>query len=94
MIKIWQYLSEETKEYWDDYLILGLAIAGGLISFILLANQSAKQLMVILSMAVFYFVWGVVHHAFKKDLHFKVVLEYLLISLLGLVVFLSLIKRL
>ena len=33
-----------------------------------------------------YLVWGIIHHWHKKDLHLKVVLEYLGIAVLGLAV--------
>jgi hypothetical protein len=33
-----------------------------------------------------YLVWGITHHWHKKDLHLKVVLEYLGIAVLGLAV--------
>lgn len=88
------HLTEEFDEYWLDYLILVLGLLGGLGVFVFFSGQSVKQVAIVFSLAFFYFLWGVVHHYLKKDLHFKVVLEYFLISLLGLMVFLSLIKRL
>lgn len=33
-----------------------------------------------------YLVWGIIHHWHKKDLHLKVVLEYLGIAVLGLAI--------
>lgn len=41
-----------------------------------------------------YLAWGITHHWHKKDLHLKVVLEYLGLAILGLVVVISLIKNL
>lgn len=41
-----------------------------------------------------YLVWGIIHHWHKKDLHLKVVLEYLGLAILGLAIVLSLIKNL
>ena len=33
-----------------------------------------------------YLAWGIIHHWHKKDLHLKVVLEYLGIAVLGLAI--------
>lgn len=88
------HLLDEAKEHQRDYVVLVLGLLAGLGAFIWFSGQSIKQLAVVFMLAVFYFVWGVIHHYLKKDLYFKVVLEYLLISLLGLVVFFSLLKRL
>ncbi len=41
-----------------------------------------------------YLVWGIIHHWHKKDLHLKVVLEYLGIAVLGLAVIMTVIKNL
>lgn len=41
-----------------------------------------------------YLVWGITHHWHKKDLHLKVVLEYLGIAVLGLAIVLSVIRYL
>jgi len=89
-----RHLIKEFKEYWRDYLVLLLGLLGGLTAFVFFSSQNVKQLLVVFGLVLFYFSWGIVHHTLKKDLHFKVVLEYLLVSLLGLVVFFSLVKRL
>ena len=36
----------------------------------------AMQFTILLSMAVAYVVWGVVHHHQHRDLHFKIIFEY------------------
>jgi len=38
-----------------------------------------------------YVTWGVVHHYVHKDLYLEVVLEYIFVSILGLVLVFSLI---
>ena len=89
-----RHLLEEVKEHKLDYLVLVFGLLIGLGFFVYFSGQQAVQTAAVFLLALFYFFWGIIHHAFKKDLHFKVILEYLLISLLGLVVFLSLVKRL
>lgn len=51
------------------------------------------QLGIVVSMAVAYVVWGVVHHSMHKDLHIKIIFEYVLMALLAVLVFSSLIMR-
>ena len=41
-----------------------------------------------------YLAWGIIHHWHKKDLHLKVVLEYLGIAVLGFVVIMTVLKNL
>lgn len=51
------------------------------------------QLGIVISLAVSYVVWGVVHHAHHKDLHPKIVFEYVLVSFLAVLIFASLLLR-
>lgn len=41
-----------------------------------------------------YLVWGITHHWHKKDLHLKVVLEYLGIAVLGLAIIMTVFNNL
>ena len=41
-----------------------------------------------------YLVWGIIHHWHKKDLHLKVMLEYLGIAILGFAVIMTVLKNL
>lgn len=41
-----------------------------------------------------YLVWGITHHWHKKDLHLKVVLEYLGIAILGFAVIMTVLNNL
>ena len=79
---------EEFKEHWPDYLVLLLGFLIGLAAFIFFGGQ--KKRLAAFSLALFYFLWGIAHHALKKDFHLKVILEYLLIAILGLSVCFSL----
>ena len=51
------------------------------------------QLGILVSMAVSYVVWGIVHHAHHRDLHIKIVFEYLLVAIFAVLIFVSLILR-
>ena len=90
MIKaFFNHLTDEIKEHWQDYLVLALGLSGGLAVFVF-AGQNQQRSLIVFFITAFYFLWGIIHHTLERDLHFRVVLEYLLISLLGLVVFFSL----
>ena len=82
------------KEYKvKDYLVLFslLAIGFGLF-FFFDYHRPAQQLVVILT-AMAYVIWGIAHHAFQKDLHPRVIIEYLLVAFLVSVVTLFLLSR-
>jgi hypothetical protein len=51
------------------------------------------QVGIVISMGVSYVVWGIIHHALHKDLHIKIIMEYMLISMLVVLIFTSLILR-
>ena len=44
------------------------------------------QFIIALLTALLYVGWGIVHHYLDRDLHYKSVVEYVLIALLGLVI--------
>jgi hypothetical protein len=66
-----------------DYLVLIFLTIIYLASVLLLNFNSQYTKALTIGFATAYFIWGIVHHHKEKNLHFKVVLEYLLIALLG-----------
>jgi len=74
------------------FVLFGLLLAG-ILAFVLFSYDRAFQMIVAVSIAVAYVIWGLVHHLIHKDLYFSVVLEYLAIAALGLVMVFSLILR-
>lgn len=65
------------------FLTLFLFLASSIWLFYLFAGFPDKQFALIILGAIFYFVWGVVHHLIKGDFHLKIMLEYLLIAVLA-----------
>lgn len=55
-------------------------------------NQSL-QLGIVISLAISYVAWGVVHHWQHKDLHIKIIFEYLLVAIFAILIFASLLLR-
>jgi hypothetical protein len=61
--------------------------------YFLLPAESFWQQTVVISLGVFYFTWGLAHHIVDRDWHWKIVVEYLLIAVLGTVLLLSITAR-
>ncbi|MCX6793996.1 MAG: hypothetical protein NTY06_02725 [Candidatus Gottesmanbacteria bacterium] len=67
------------------FLILIAILAGGISTFIYVRPNTTIQLLVGIITAVAYVLWGFIHHAIRKDLHQKIVVEYLLIGAIAIV---------
>ncbi|HZE87554.1 MAG TPA: hypothetical protein VE090_05120 [Methylomirabilota bacterium] len=64
-------------------------ILGELIGLVLLfffAYDKTLQLLVLFFMTGFYVFWALLHHYFHHDITAKIVIEYVLIGILGMVV--------
>ncbi len=85
---------ELVKEYKvKDYLALFSILAVGFSLFLLFDYYRAAQQLVVVGTAVAYVIWGMIHHALHRDLHFRVVLEYCLVALLASMTTLFLLSR-
>jgi len=70
------------KKHLDYLVLLIAAILSIVISLVYSANKQIVSISVI-SLAVFYFFWGIIHHKHEGSLHTEVVLEYLFYSIMG-----------
>ena len=68
------------------HIVLILIIVISFFAFILASNSLVYQLLVGFSASLLYVAWGVVHHYYDNDLHFKNVIEYVLIAILGMII--------
>lgn len=57
----------------------------GLLLLLFTAGEKNLQLLVVLSMTLFYIFWTIMHQYIHHHLMFKIVVEYVLIGSLGLV---------
>ena len=80
-------ITRDIQHYYTLYLILGV----GVLAFVVYSYDRAFQIATIIALAFAYTTWGMVHHKIHRDLNFNVFLEYLMVSLLGVVIALSLI---
>ena len=69
-----------------DYSVLAVFLAAYLIYF--LSNQTNPQALIIATIifALSYICWGIWHHSRSHTLHPKIVLEYFLVAVLGVVI--------
>ena len=67
------------------FLVLIAILAAGVFTFIYVRPNTTIQLLVGIITAVAYVLWGLIHHAVQKDLHQKIVVEYLLIGVIAIV---------
>lgn len=67
------------------FLVLIAMLTAGILTFIVVRPNTTLQLLVGIITAVAYVLWGLIHHAIQKDLHQKIVVEYLLIGAIAIV---------
>ncbi len=76
-----------------SYLILFGGLILGFFFFLFFSYNRQLQLILGIIMSIYYLIWGIIHHWFKKDLTIKVFVEYFLISLIGVVILSTLLLR-
>jgi uncharacterized membrane protein len=67
------------------FLALIAILGAGVLTFMVVAPNTTIQLVVGIITAAAYVLWGLIHHTIQKDLHQKIVLEYLLIGVIAIV---------
>lgn len=72
--------------------LIGIFVAG-FIGFYFFSYDKNFQVGVVVAMSLSYISWGIIHHTIHKDICLTIVLEYVAISILGMVMALSLIFR-
>ena len=67
------------------FLVLAAILIIGIFTFIYVRPNTTLQLYIGIITAVAYVLWGFIHHAIQKDLHQKIMVEYLLIGAIAIV---------
>lgn len=65
------------------YIFLLIIMSLGIVLVLLTGKNLSLQTGVVILIALSYFIWGLVHHALEKELHFEIIMEYLLLACLG-----------
>lgn len=75
-----------------QYLVLTCILLGGLFCFYYAQGNTLLQFIVGVITSVCYVLWGVIHHMLKKDLHTRVVVEYILMGAIAIVLLATILK--
>lgn len=75
-----------------DYLSLTILVSIAIILTLYFNGSRQSQQTVIIGLSILYIVWGVIHHAREKTIQARIVLEYVLFSLLGCTIVIGLLK--
>lgn len=73
-------------------IILLCIVLGGLAAFYFVRPNTSAQFIVGVATALAYVLWGFIHHALQKDLHMKVMIEYILIGAIAIVLLATVLK--
>ncbi|HBO10419.1 TPA: hypothetical protein DD448_00490 [Candidatus Collierbacteria bacterium] len=77
---------KDILDYPLDYLFLAV-LSGAYLITVFLRQTAPYSIFLATSLFVsLYFLWGIIHHLHAKSLHGRVVLEYFLVSALGIVI--------
>ena len=74
------FIHKEFKKHSFDYLLFMTAGVFFLIALSIFKGERLIEFILLLSFVSFYIIWGIYHHIIEDSLHFKVVLEYVLIG--------------
>jgi hypothetical protein len=77
---------------WSQYVVLMCILAGGLVAFYFVRPNGSLQFIVGTMTTVAYVLWGIIHHVTKKDLHTRVVVEYILMGAIAIVLLATILK--
>lgn len=86
-------MNKNISENLTSYLILFSGLIIGFFFFLFFSYNRQLQLVIGIFLSLYYLSWGVINHLLKKDLTLKVLFEYILISLLGIVILTTLLLR-
>lgn len=69
-----------------SYTLLALGLVIGASRFFGSLASPTEQFLTIVAVVVYYLLWGLAYHFFKRDLRRRLFLEYLIIAAIGIVV--------
>lgn len=75
------------------YLALIAFLSAGLALFLIFNYNRQIQMGISLIMAGGYIIWGIIHHTIKRELHPKIILEYVVVAIVASVVVIFLLMR-
>lgn len=76
------------KHHVVHYLVLLAILASGVVMFLYENGDHSAQLAVAIVTSFAYVLWGIIHHSLQEDLHRKIVVEYVLMGMIAVMLFL------
>ncbi len=77
-------MTSKPLRHLTHYIVLLMILMVGLLAMITGGRNSMVHLIILVLISLSYFIWGMVHHFLENNLHFEIVIEYFIFSLLGL----------
>jgi hypothetical protein len=74
------------------YFVLLVIFTLGLGAFYYVSPDTSLQFIIGIVMAISYVAWGLIHHTLQKDLHQKIVVEYILIGLIAVILLATILR--
>lgn len=75
-----KHIYTEIEKHLFDYLLFITVGIFMLLALNIFRGERLVEFVILLAFVSFYIIWGVYHHVIENSLHFKVVLEYILIG--------------
>ena len=77
---------EDIHHHLIHYVILLCILVAGFSTFLVFRHQTLIQMGISVVVAFLYVLWGIGHHsAIEKHMHSRIMIEYILVSLIGLI---------
>lgn len=86
-------LPAQAGNHLPHYLPLFGIFIFGVAGFYFFSYDRVFQISIIVAISIAYVIWGIIHHFIHEDLHWKIVMEYMGVAIIGLSIILSLILR-
>lgn len=80
------FLFQNIRQKPVDFAVLFIFFTLCLFSFLVFGNSGYSRRRVVYITAAGYFLWSLVYHYRRGDLHTSIVVEYLVMALLGIIV--------
>ncbi len=77
-------MKNKTLRHLSHYIVLLVLMVIGLTVLTFVNQSTFSHTLVLILMALTYFVWGIIHQILDGEISLEIVLEYFLISILGL----------
>jgi hypothetical protein len=76
-------MKSKSLRHVSHYIVLLILMIVGLSAAALTGRNPGSQAIVLASIAIAYFIWGIVHSALEGEFHSEIILEYFLFASLG-----------